>query len=710
MGLNTTLVVTTNRRTYSIRLKSVRGSYMDRVGFEYPADKPVAAARGGGPVGRPAALSDLYDDRYVVAGNAAFRPVRVYNDGIRTVLEMPLYMRSREAPVLHVIDRAGQPQIVNYRLQDDRYIVDQVFDRAVLSSGVGWTQEKVTIHRGELDPVAAFFTHLQLSLPPECPWAVPIGTAADTRLTMSATPNPTLSHPATAPQRAAAQKAPVRRMNRVPLFIAAGTMGLITVVGIAVAIDRAHRRTAEPPKMADPSSSEALARRLTAGRPDDHYTKGTRDPRPTPRSRRQPRHRPAAPSRRSRQTAAAPQGDTMEEVRKRLALQRYERLEQEKQRQELAVIQGHDEALSSPTLVDMARGSYARMADRVRNGQVPGGPLVRSGVVASSPRGSAWCRRCGARRGLGRCQDRMGERQWGQLPIELLAIGHECMGQHRREITPVPGGGYTGGGSGGTGFNGGGFGTGVGGLPPGTLTALQQAQIAPDPNGQSGKLGFLNQQTDAQGYLAHVVQQPLSPYELKKGSVIPATMITGVNSDLPGRMIAQVNQNVYDSATGRYLLIPQGSRLFGRYDANVTYGQERVLVVWTDLTFPDGSTLHLGAMAGHRPGRLRRLRRSRRQSRAAHLRLGAPHQPRGRGERVRRRDRPQPRRRQRLAHLRPSRRGQRVLDLRQRGASDAPEEPQRPAHHRGAAGLPLQRDGRERHRVPALRAMMRTVG
>jgi len=75
----------------------------------------------------------------------------------------------------------------------------------------------------------------------------------------------------------------------------------------------------------------------------------------------------------------------MEEVRKRLALQRYERLEQEKQRQELAVIQGHDEALSSPTLVDMARGSYARTADRVCNGQAPGGPLVRSGIVATAP-------------------------------------------------------------------------------------------------------------------------------------------------------------------------------------------------------------------------------------------------------------------------------------------------------------------------------------
>jgi type IV secretion system protein TrbG len=159
VGLNTTLIVTTNRRTYSIRLKSVRGSYMDRVGFEYPADKAVAA-RGGGPVGRPAALTDIYDDRYVVAGSAAFRPVRVYNDGIRTFLEMPSYMRSREAPVLHVLDRAGQQQIVNYRLQDDRYIVDQVFDRAVLSSGVGWSQEKVTIYRGELDPVAAFFTRI----------------------------------------------------------------------------------------------------------------------------------------------------------------------------------------------------------------------------------------------------------------------------------------------------------------------------------------------------------------------------------------------------------------------------------------------------------------------------------------------------------------------------------------------------------------------
>ena len=89
-----------------------------------------------------------------------------------------------------------------------------------------------------------------------------------------------------------------------------------------------------------------------------------------------------------------------------------------------------------------------------------------------------------------------------------------------------------------------------------------------------------------------------SRYELKRGSVIPATLITGINSDLPGRITAQVSQNVYDSATGHYLLVPQGTKLFGRYDSKVSFGQSRVLVVWTDIIFPNGSTLQIGGMAG----------------------------------------------------------------------------------------------------------------
>nr|UVY99622.1 conjugal transfer protein TrbI [Agrobacterium fabrum] len=89
-----------------------------------------------------------------------------------------------------------------------------------------------------------------------------------------------------------------------------------------------------------------------------------------------------------------------------------------------------------------------------------------------------------------------------------------------------------------------------------------------------------------------------SPFELKRGSVIPATLITGINSDLPGRITAQVSQNVFDSATGHRLLVPQGTKLFGRYDSKVSFGQSRVLVVWTDIIFPNGSTLQIGGMSG----------------------------------------------------------------------------------------------------------------
>lgn len=121
---------------------------------------------------------------------------------------------------------------------------------------------------------------------------------------------------------------------------------------------------------------------------------------------------------------------------------------------------------------------------------------------------------------------------------------------------------------------------------------------AADPNGQASKQQFFNQDIADLGYLPNSVVPQMSPFELKRGSVIPATLITGINSDLPGRITAQVSQNVYDSATGRRLLIPQGAKLFGRYDSEVTFGQNRVLVVWTDIIFPNGSTLQIGGMAG----------------------------------------------------------------------------------------------------------------
>lgn len=92
-------------------------------------------------------------------------------------------------------------------------------------------------------------------------------------------------------------------------------------------------------------------------------------------------------------------------------------------------------------------------------------------------------------------------------------------------------------------------------------------------------------------------ESPL-PGMLRAGSVIPAIMISGINSDLPGQVIAQVSQNVYDTATGTRLLIPQGTKIVGTYSSNVAYGQSRILMAWQRLTFPDGKTMDIGAMPG----------------------------------------------------------------------------------------------------------------
>jgi type IV secretion system protein VirB10 len=91
---------------------------------------------------------------------------------------------------------------------------------------------------------------------------------------------------------------------------------------------------------------------------------------------------------------------------------------------------------------------------------------------------------------------------------------------------------------------------------------------------------------------------PESPFEIKQGSLIPAILITGVNSELPGQTQALVRQNVYDTITGRYLLVPQGSRLIGEYDSRIAWGQKRVLLAWKRLIFPDGRSLDLGTMPG----------------------------------------------------------------------------------------------------------------
>jgi type IV secretion system protein TrbG len=163
VGLETSLMVTTDRRTYHLRLRSHRTEYMPRVAFAYPdaVDAKWAAMKTKAAVGharkpeasRPAEYLGKLDFGYRVRGNAPFKPARVYNDGSKTVIEMPETFHQAEAPTLLVVRESGSvfkkddEVLVNYRLQDGRYVVDTLFDKAILVTGVGVAQRKITIER-----------------------------------------------------------------------------------------------------------------------------------------------------------------------------------------------------------------------------------------------------------------------------------------------------------------------------------------------------------------------------------------------------------------------------------------------------------------------------------------------------------------------------------------------------------------------------------
>ena len=114
-----------------------------------------------------------------------------------------------------------------------------------------------------------------------------------------------------------------------------------------------------------------------------------------------------------------------------------------------------------------------------------------------------------------------------------------------------------------------------------------------DPNNQQRKLDFIGRLADDDIYNRHALQTPGSPHQVMAGSVIAASLITGLNSDLPGLVTAQVTENVYDTVTGRTLLIPQGSRLIGSYDSVVAFGQSRALLVWQRIILPDGASIQI---------------------------------------------------------------------------------------------------------------------
>lgn len=151
-GLVTSMVVTTSRRTYHIQLKSHPSQYMARVGFEYPEDvnarfAEVAARMEASIVPGAGVPADQLNFSFRLSGTARWRPTRIYSDGQKTYIQFPSSLSGQDAPVLFVVS-GRENRIVNYRMNGTMMVVDYHIDQAILVSGVGRTQEKITIRRG----------------------------------------------------------------------------------------------------------------------------------------------------------------------------------------------------------------------------------------------------------------------------------------------------------------------------------------------------------------------------------------------------------------------------------------------------------------------------------------------------------------------------------------------------------------------------------
>lgn len=134
--------------------------------------------------------------------------------------------------------------------------------------------------------------------------------------------------------------------------------------------------------------------------------------------------------------------------------------------------------------------------------------------------------------------------------------------------------------------------------PQPDLASLGLAPQPATPSAQDRQLAFLNQTPDKRTVSPDRVAAPASKNVLQAGAVIAAALITGIRSDLPGQITAQVTENIYDSPTGKTLLVPQGTRVIGQYDNGVGFGQRRILLVWNRLIFPNGRSIVLERQPG----------------------------------------------------------------------------------------------------------------
>lgn len=327
----------------------------------------------------------------------------------------------------------------------------------------------------------------------------------------------------------------VRRVNNMPLFLVIGALAVFLIVMVMVASDRAARQRETPVKAAEKGGGDSSrSARDIIGDRRDGVVTARA---PTPVVIPADPMANASPSPLGSLPAPAemPRPPERDEIAERIAQARLARLEEAVRARTTVQV---DTARSAPSSQGSMGASPTRMDALAR---IAAAQQQANAALAGDPTAAYRAR-----------------------VAQLQAAG----------LVPASG---TGGNSG-----------------PGGSAASPLLAAAGRPN----DLSQFNGSGGDRWHLEAELQAPRSPYELRAGFVIPATLISGINSDLPGQIVAQVSQDVYDTATGKFRLMPQGSRLVGAYSSNVAYGQSRVLVAWQRIVFPDGKALDIGSMPG----------------------------------------------------------------------------------------------------------------
>jgi type IV secretory pathway VirB10-like protein len=354
--------------------------------------------------------------------------------------------------------------------------------------------------------------------------------------------------PETSPSRVSG-KAGVRRVNNLPLYLVLIGVVIFLVIMVMVAIDRAGRqRPAVGPKDKG-GNTNGLAEQI-AGEKKTGFIPPAK-PRPSEAAPLSiPIARPDNPDTPPAPPSAKPRNDDADRIRK-------------------AKMQQLEDAIRAKTNVQVVQlGGRASVAD-----SVPNGARSNQGVIPATPSSAP----AGREETLARLTAMRRQTESAQ-PRDDPTAAYKTRSQ-QIQASGLAGGSDS--------------------APSASNLLPPQQPMPPGPSENRNEIDkFAGQGRGDRWKLDSKPEPPRTPFELRAGFVIPAILISGINSELPGQIMAQVSEDVYDTPSSRHKLVPQGSRLVGTYSSELVYGQSRVLIAWQRIVFPDGKAMDIGAMPG----------------------------------------------------------------------------------------------------------------